>query len=142
MAGFVQIIEFKTSREGEIRELVEEMRSETGPGNALRGTVTADQDRPGYYLNIVEFESRQAAMENSARPEIGQFAAKMAALCDEAPRFYNLEVVETWSGDTTNTPAKAVLTATAAAAAGAAATRAGKLRQRLQDKRGQQQPRR
>ena len=136
MTGFVQIIEFKTSRVDEIRSLVDEMRSETDSGNALRGTVTADRDRPGYHLNIVEFESREAALENSARPEISEFAAKMAALCDEPPRFYNLDVVETWSGEATSTPAKAALTATAVAAAGAAATGAAKVRQRVQEKRG------
>ncbi len=99
MTGFVQIIEFQTSRIEEIRELVDEMRSELGTsGGAVRGTVTADSDRPGYYLNIVEFESRESAMENSARPEISQFAGRMAALCDVPPRFYNLDVVETWEG--------------------------------------------
>ncbi len=96
MAGFVQIIEFQTSRMDEIRQLVEEMRSDLGPGFAGRGTVTVDRDRAGHYLNIVEFESYDSAMENSARPEIGRFAARMAELCDEPPRFYNLDVVEEW----------------------------------------------
>ncbi|MBA3265039.1 MAG: hypothetical protein H0T14_01515 [Nocardioidaceae bacterium] len=99
MAGFVQIIEFKTSQVDEIRKLVDDMRSETSTGTALRGTVTEDRDRPGYYLNIVEFESHESAMENSTRPEISAFAARMAALCEEPPRFYNLDVVETWEGE-------------------------------------------
>jgi len=99
MAGFVQIIEFKTSQVDEIRKLVDDMRAETSTGTALRGTVTEDRDRPGYYLNIVEFESHASAMENSTRPEISAFAARMAALCEEPPRFYNLDVVETWEGE-------------------------------------------
>lgn len=133
--GFVQIIEFRTSRISELRSLATQMRSQNGPGAALRGTVTQDLDRPGYYLNVVEFESQQAAMENSARPEVGEFAAKMAALCDEAPRFYNLSVVETWGGDPGGSSVKKVVAGTAAAAAGIAATGAGKLWQRLQEQR-------
>lgn len=118
MTGFVQIIEFRTSRVGEIRGLVAEMEPASGTGNALRGTVTADRDRPGYYLNIVEFESREAAMENSRRPEVSSFAARMAALCDEPPRFYNLDVVEAWSADATSVSTKAALAGAATAVAG------------------------
>ncbi len=133
--GFVQIIEFRTSRISELRSLATQMRSQSGTGAALRGTVTQDVDRPGYYLNIVEFESQQAAMENSARPEVGEFAAKMAALCDEPPRFYNLSVVETWGGDRTSSSVKKVVVAGTAAAASIAATGAGKVWQRLQEQR-------
>ena len=59
MTGFVQIIEFRTQRIEELRALVEEMRAESGDdtGSARRGTVTKDRDRPGHYLNIVEFDS-------------------------------------------------------------------------------------
>ena len=134
VVGFVQIIEFRTSRIDEIRALVEQMRAQHGPGTALRGTVTEDVDRPGYYLNVVEFESQEAAMDNSARPEVSEFASKMAALCDEAPRFYNLRVVETWDAGTRRLTVKKVA-GTAAAAAGVAAAGAGKIRQRLQDRR-------
>lgn len=128
MAGFVQIIEFRTSRVEEIRALVDEMRSEHGTGSALRATTTADRDRPGYYLNIVEFESRESAMENSARPEIGQFAARMAALCDGPPRFYNLDVVETWEGESGGPSLKTVAAGAATAAVGVAAAAAVKSR--------------
>jgi len=128
VAGFVQIIEFKTSRVNEIRDLVAEMGTRLGTGSALRGTVTADLDRPGYYLNIVEFPSRQSAMENSARPEVGEFAARMAALCDEPPRFYNLDVVDTWEGESGGPSMKAVVAGAATAAAGVAAAAAVKSR--------------
>ena len=49
-----------------------------------------------YYLNIVEFASYEAAMENSSRPEIGEFAARLAKLCDSPPKFHNLDVREVW----------------------------------------------
>ncbi len=95
MTGFVQIIEFKSSRTDEIRALTEEIRDKPG-SLAVRGTITADRDRPGTYLNIVEFESVESAMENSQRPETQEFAAKMAELCDGPPKFYNLDLIETW----------------------------------------------
>jgi hypothetical protein len=99
MAGFVQIIEFKTSRIDEIRALGEEMRAQRATGGAsavLRGTFAADRDRPGYYLNVIEFDSYESAMENSNRPETTEFATRMAKLCDGPPKFYNLDVMDTW----------------------------------------------
>ncbi len=92
MAGFVQIIEMKTSRVDEVDALIDELRSSGAPMPMVRATMAADRDRPGYYLNIIEFESYEQAMENSNRPETTEMAGKMAALCDEPPRFYNLDV--------------------------------------------------
>jgi len=99
MAGFVQIIEFKTERIDEIKALGEEMRAQRaaeGPRSVRRGTFTADRDRPGYYINVIEFDSYESAMENSNRPETTEFAARMAKLCDGPPKFYNLDVMDTW----------------------------------------------
>jgi hypothetical protein len=99
MAGFVQIIEMQTSRFDEIEALVKEIRSrldDGSPSSPLRATITADRDRPGVYLNIVEFDSYEAAMENSNRPETGEFAARIGELCDAPPKFYNLDVREIW----------------------------------------------
>jgi hypothetical protein len=99
MAGFIQIIELQTSRFDEVEALGKEIRARLDDGSRsapLRGTITADRDRPGVYLNIVEFESYEAAMENSSRPETGEFAARLAKLCDAPPTFYNLDVREMW----------------------------------------------
>ena len=95
MAGFVQIIEFTTSRMDEIRALVQEMRDQP-IGLAVRGTFTADRDRPGTYINIIEFASREAATANSQRPETQEFATKMTELCEGPAKFYNLDLLETW----------------------------------------------
>ena len=95
MAGFVQIIEFRSSRIDEIRALAEEWDAQRQGGTMTRGNVCADRDDPGRFFNIVEFESYESAMENSNRPETSEFAAKMAELCDGPPTFYNLDVVET-----------------------------------------------
>jgi len=99
MAGFVQIVEFKTARIDEVAALGEEMQAQReadGASSVGRATFTADRDRPGYYLSIIEFESYESAMENSNRPETAEFAGKMAELCDGPPTFYNLDVMRTW----------------------------------------------
>ena len=99
MAGFVQIIEMQTSRFDDVEALANEIRDRLDdgrPSSPRRSTITADRDRPGFYLNIVEFDSQEAAMENSSRPEINDFAARLAKLCDAPPKFYNLDVRQTW----------------------------------------------
>ena len=99
MAGFAQIIEFTTSRIDEVRALGDEIRGQADSGGmVVRGTFTADRDTPNRYINIIEFESYELAMENSNRPETTAFAARMAELCDEPPTFRNLDVLETWPG--------------------------------------------
>jgi hypothetical protein len=99
MAGFIQIIEMQTSRIDEVEALLRELRSRLDDGRSSaprRGTITADRDRDGFYLSLVEFESYDAAMENSNRPEVGEYAARLAKVCDAPPKFYNLDVRETW----------------------------------------------
>ena len=99
MAGFVQIIEFRSSKADEIKNLADKYRAERGTdGGPVRGTFTEDRDRPGTYLNIVEFESYEKAMENSNDPRTGEFAKAMSELCDGPPKFYNLDVNEVWQG--------------------------------------------
>lgn len=92
MAGFVQIIEIKTSRIDEVDSLIEEMRAGGGPMPMVRATMTADRDQPDRYLSILEFESYEAAMENSNKPETAELAQRMASLCDEPPKFRNLDI--------------------------------------------------
>jgi quinol monooxygenase YgiN len=94
--SFIQIIEYKTSRIDEVREVVEKHRANMEGSMAVRGTATQDRDRPNTYLNIVEFESWEKAQENSNKPETSAFAQDMMALCDGPPTFYNLDVIETF----------------------------------------------
>ena len=92
MAGFVQIIEYKTSRFDEVKALGEERaRNDTG-SLARRVTASENRDKPGTYMTIVEFDSYESAMDNSKRAETQQFAEQMMKLCDGPPTFYNLEV--------------------------------------------------
>ncbi len=98
MADFVQIVEFQTSRIDEIQALADQRRAQPEPSTAPgRVTVTADRDRPGYYLVIAEFDSYESAMEHSNLPETGEFAAEMAKLCEGPAKFSNLDVRQAWS---------------------------------------------
>jgi quinol monooxygenase YgiN len=100
MSGFVQIIEFRTSRIDEVEALLAEVRSRLDDGSATtprRGLFTGDRDNPGRYLSVIEFASHEAAMRNSARPEVADFAARLAKLCDEPPTFHNLDLREAWT---------------------------------------------
>jgi hypothetical protein len=98
MTGFVQIIEFQTSRPDEVRALGEEFRKnrEAAEGSSpVRMMACADRDNPGHYFNIVEFASYEEAMANSERADTTQFAARMMELCDGPTTFRNLELRET-----------------------------------------------
>lgn len=91
--AFIQIIEYQTSRIDELNAALDEWLAKTeGKRTAIRSTQSQDRENPGTYVQIVEFPSYEAAMENSDRPETGEFAAQMAALCDGSPTFRNLDV--------------------------------------------------
>ena len=98
MAGFVQIIEYRTSKPDEVAALAEEFRQRRmseGDGPApTRETTCADRDNPGRYFAIVEFASYDEAMENSKRSDTSEFAAKMMELCAGPATYYNLDVTE------------------------------------------------
>jgi quinol monooxygenase YgiN len=90
---FIQLIEISTSRVDEIEALVDQWISQTqGQRLARRGTTTEDRDRPGVYVQMVEFPSYEEAMANSQLPATAEMAQKLAALCDSPPVFRNLDV--------------------------------------------------
>lgn len=94
MAGFVQFIEFTSSRIDDIRALSERMRAELGDALAARRSlVLEDRDRPGRYVIVVEFDSYDEAMANSASPAISSFAQEMSSMVDGAVEFRNLNLV-------------------------------------------------
>lgn len=93
--AFIQIIDLRTSRYDEVAALGAEWEAAAGPSStARRRVLVQDRNTPGHYLNIVFFDSYESAMENSANPVTGEFAAKMAALLDEEPTYLDLEVLE------------------------------------------------
>jgi hypothetical protein len=98
MAGFVQIIEYRTSKPDEIKALMDDYgakREAEGEGPApVRGITCADRDESGRYFAIVEFASYEDAMANSRRADTTEFSAQMMALCDGPGKFYNLDLTE------------------------------------------------
>jgi hypothetical protein len=93
--AFVQIIEFRTSKEDEMRQLGNDWETNAGDSTtATRRVLCQDRDNPGRYFNLVFFDSYESAMENSNNPVTQDFAQKMMALGDGPPTFYNLDVVE------------------------------------------------
>ncbi|WP_460064389.1 hypothetical protein [Streptomyces sp. YKOK-I1] len=91
---FVQIIDFETDRIDEMRALAEEgdQALGDGAGGPVRRLVLKDRSRPGRYLVVVEFDSYEEAMRNSASPETSKFAERMAALCTKPPSFTDCDV--------------------------------------------------
>jgi len=91
--AFVQLIEFQTNRIDEFNALLDEwIKASAGWRTNTRALQTKDRDKPDTYVQIIEFPSYEAAMENSNRPETGEFAQKLAALCSGPPTFRNLDV--------------------------------------------------
>lgn len=93
--GFVQIIEFRTSKIDEMRAIGDEWEAAAaGDRKARRRVMCEDRDQPGRYFNIVFFDSHDEAMENSDLPVTQEFSQKMMALGDGPPTFYNLDVLD------------------------------------------------
>jgi hypothetical protein len=91
---FIQIIEYKSSRIEELNAALDGWLEATkGKRAATRGVQTQDRDAINTYVQIVEFPSYEEAMANSALPATGEFAAKLASLCDGPPTFRNLDVL-------------------------------------------------
>ena len=91
---FVQMIEFHTSRIDEFNALMDEWTSSVD-GQAdlpVRVMECADRDKPGSFIQVVEFASYESAMRNSAKPETGEFAARLAKLCEGEASFRNLDL--------------------------------------------------
>ena len=91
---FVQIIEIPTARLGEVEALMEEWVTKTeGRRGASCSLLTQDRDRPGSYVQIVQFPSYEQAMANSGLPETLDFAGRLTALCGRPPSFRNLDLL-------------------------------------------------
>jgi quinol monooxygenase YgiN len=93
MAGFVQIIQYKTSKFDEMQKVIDKFRADTqGKRTTTRGMACRDRDNAGTFMNIVEFPSYEAAMKNNELPETQAVAEAMQKLADGQPTFYNLDV--------------------------------------------------
>jgi hypothetical protein len=91
---FIQAFEFTTTRIDDVEAVIDKWVVQSdGRRTVERSVLAADRDRPQAYVQIVEFPSYEEAMENSALPETAEFAQRLAELCEEPPRFRNLEPV-------------------------------------------------
>ncbi|GAA1986572.1 hypothetical protein [Catenulispora subtropica] len=94
MTAFIQVMEYETTHPDEVEALMDEWVAATeGKRTATHDMHTRDRDRPGRYVDIIEFPSYEAAMRNSSLPETQHIAAKMRDLCESDVRFLNLDVV-------------------------------------------------
>ena len=92
---FIQVIEYNTSKFDVMQALGEEWEAASkGDTKARRRILVRDRDAADHYFDIVFFDSHEEAMENSNSPTTGEFAARMMALADGEPTFYNLDVLE------------------------------------------------
>jgi hypothetical protein len=91
--SFTQIIEIATTQPDEVEALTDRWAAKTeGRRNVTRAILTADRDRPGTYLQIVEFPGYDEAMANSDLSETSEFAEELAKLCETPPLFRNLDL--------------------------------------------------
>lgn len=90
---FVQLIEYETDKPEELDKVFDQwLKATEGKRTVMHEMHGQDRDKPAHFVDIVEFPSYQAAMENSRLPETQQNAEKIRALCTSEPRFVNLEV--------------------------------------------------
>jgi hypothetical protein len=91
---FSQIIEFETSRIDEFNAHLDAwMAKSEGQRIPHRAVLRKDRNTENLYLLMVEFSSYEAGMENSSRPETGEFAEFLANLSDVPLKFRNLDVM-------------------------------------------------
>jgi len=94
---FAQIIDFETDRMDEMREAMSQFEqqaaSEDRDVKPTHRMVLQDRDHPNHYLVVVEFNSYEEAMKNSARSDTTALSEKMAAMTSTR-NFINCEVLD------------------------------------------------
>ncbi|WP_432479681.1 hypothetical protein [Nocardioides sp. GXQ0305] len=90
---FIQIIQGSCRRQDECRRLMDEWLADIAPGAVgwLGGTYGFTDD--GQLVAVVRFESREAAMANSAREEQGAWWSRMEACFDGPVEFHDCDRV-------------------------------------------------
>jgi hypothetical protein len=91
---FSQVIEFETGRIDEFNAQLDAWKVKTeGRRIPHRAVLRRDRDATNRYLLMVEFASHEVGMENSSRPETGEFAEFLMRLSDVPLTFRNLDVL-------------------------------------------------
>jgi hypothetical protein len=86
---FIQIMQGKCSKQDEMRAMTERWTSELAPGATgwLGGTFGFTDD--GQAIAVVRFDSREAAMANSERPEQAAWWSEVEKLYDGPVEFHD-----------------------------------------------------
>ncbi len=91
--AFLQLLEYRTDRPDEMHRILAAWLDAIGAERTSRWYLTtADRDRPGRYVQIVEFPSHAAAMANSSHPATATFAEQLRGICEGDLVFRNLDV--------------------------------------------------
>jgi hypothetical protein len=91
---FAQIIEFTTPRIDEFNARLDAWIAKSdGQRIPHRAVLRRDRDADDVYLLMVEFSSYEQGMENSSRPETGEFAAFLSGISEGPLTFRNLDVL-------------------------------------------------
>ena len=91
---FGQVVELRTSRIGELDAYFDAWMARTeGQRVPHHVQVQRDRDTDGRYQLVVEFDSYEVGMANSARPQTAEFAAFLASICAGPLTFRNLDVL-------------------------------------------------
>jgi hypothetical protein len=95
---FIQIVQGTCTRPDDLHEMLEEWRRDLSPGATgwLGGTYGFTDDDE--FMAVVRFESREAAMASSDRPEQSQWAARMSACFDGPLEFHDCDDVTLFLG--------------------------------------------
>ncbi|UQX02579.1 ester cyclase [Streptomyces sp. RerS4] len=91
---FVQIIDYRTSRQDDIDQVIDRYVSQSQGRRTVRHSLVGkDRENDNHYVDVVEFPSYEDAMRNSQLPETDKMFQEMVALCEGMPTFTNLDVV-------------------------------------------------
>jgi len=90
---FIQVVQGRSTRQSDVHALMDEWRRDLSPGATgwLGGTFGFTDD--DQMLGVVRFESRDAAAANSARPEQGAWAERLAELMEGPLEFHDCDDV-------------------------------------------------
>jgi heme-degrading monooxygenase HmoA len=103
--NFTQILDVRSTREGELHELARTWHSEqrgVAPGyEGIR--VLADRDDPTRFFIVVDFASEEQANQNDDRPETRAWAEKLRTLVTAEPVYHSCQQVCSSYQTTANT---------------------------------------
>ena len=93
---FIQIMQGRCRDEERLHRLSDEWRETLGPTAVgwLGGTYGVTDD--GEFVGVVRFESKEAAMRNSARPEQGAWWQRMQECFDGDVTFHDCDDASIW----------------------------------------------